>query len=150
MTKILYLMQGIPGSGKSSMAAMIAKQTDGMIYSTDDLWYDEKGKYNFDATRLGEMHRLNQRLVSEAMVDGTASIIVDNTNLTAAAIEPYVVLAQIHEYTIQVVRVECDLAVAVARNAMRPEDRRVPEPTLRNMAVKMANLSGSLAISAKW
>jgi predicted kinase len=142
--KTLWLMQGVPGSGKSFMAEMIAKQTDGVIYSTDALWYDDENNYNFDPELLGEKHKLNQALVAEAMVDGRASIIVDNTNLTTASIEPYVMLATIHDYLIQVVRVSCDPAVAKSRNSIRPEDRRVPDATIDEMRAKMTELTNSL------
>jgi len=144
MTKTLYLMQGVPGSGKSFMAKIIADQTEGKIYSTDALWYDDEGKYNFDADKLGEKHRLNQALVSEAMVDGRESIIVDNTNLTQDSIKPYVLLAEIHGYLIQVIRVSCDPQVARDRNALRPADRQVPDDVIHRMEEKMVELTHHL------
>lgn len=144
MNKTLYLMQGVPGSGKSFLAEMIAKQTNGVIYSTDALWYDEEGTYNFDKELLGEKHRLNQQLVSEAMVEGRESIIVDNTNLTPDSIKPYVMMAEIHEYTIQVVRVSADSAVVRARNSIRPEDRRVPNDVIKAMEDRIVELSNHL------
>lgn len=137
-------MQGIPGSGKSTIAQMVAAQTEGVVYSTDALWYDDEGNYNFDKEKLGQKHRLNQQLVSEAMVEGRESIIVDNTNLTSDAIQPYVLLANIHGYDIQVIRVSCDPAVAKARNAARPTDRQVPEDVCERMNSQMVELSKSL------
>lgn len=143
-SKTLYLMQGIPGSGKSTVAKMIAAQTDGVIYSTDDLWYDEDGTYNFDADRLAEMHRLNQRAVAEAMVEGRESIIVDNTNIDSDAVRPYVMLAEIHGYDTQVVRVMVHPSVARERNAQRPADRQVPNDVIERMAKRMTDLSSYL------
>ena len=143
-------MQGVPGSGKSYLAEMIAAQTKGRIFSTDALWYDEEGNYNFDREQLGEKHRLNQQLVAEAMVEGVESIIVDNTNLDANSIEPYVMMASIHEYLIQVVRVSCDPAVAKQRNSIRPEDRRVPNDVIDSMHNRMVELTQHLTYAKRY
>lgn len=137
-------MQGVPGSGKSTVAEMIAKATDGVIYSTDALWYDDEGVYQYDKDSLGEMHRRNQKLVAEAMVEGKESIIVDNTNVDNTAVKPYVMLANIHDYDIQVVRVMCSFDLAEERNKNRPEDRQVPTEVIKQMDQRMTDLSAYL------
>lgn len=102
------------------MARGIAAEMNGIIHSTDDLWYDEDGNYNWDAKRLGEMHRKNQQNVADSMTEAQQCIIVDNTNITNSSIASYLALAHSFEYDVQVVRVECDVNVAIERNADRP------------------------------
>lgn len=128
--KMLYIMQGIPGSGKSTIAQMIANATDGRIFSTDDLWYDEEGKYNFDPDLLGIKHKENQRLVTEAMVEGIESIIVDNTNIYQKDANIYIEMAEMFNYELTVIRVNTPLETALTRNAERPEDRQVPRDVI--------------------
>jgi uridine kinase len=83
--KVLYLMRGIPASGKSTVAQMIANATNGVICSTDDFWYDENDIYNFDPKMASYAHLMNQKKVIEHMTDSQESIIVDNTNIDMAA-----------------------------------------------------------------
>jgi predicted kinase len=131
--KILYLMRGIPGSGKSVVAQMIANGTNGLICSTDDYWLDEDGNYLFDSNRLGDAHKGNQRKVAEAMGRGESSIIVDNMNIQARVLTPYLTLASLFGYTVQVIDVSTDFETASRRNSERPSIRQVPESVLNNM-----------------
>jgi hypothetical protein len=57
----LYVMRGLPGSGKTTLAqSMVKSYTEagkkGVICSADDFFVDNRGKYNFDMTRLSEAH----------------------------------------------------------------------------------------------
>ena len=136
--KTLIVMQGIPGSGKSTIAEMIALGShDVQIRSTDEFWGEN---YNFNAALLGRAHEWNQDRVKREMVAGTSTIIVDNTNIKKSAVEPYVEMANQFGYTVQFVRVSVPVDVAVGRNAMRPKHRRVPEEVIRRMAEEMENL----------
>lgn len=56
--KIVYIMRGASGSGKSTVAREVANP-DGIIHSTDSKFYDEKGNYNFDPKKLPEYHDSN-------------------------------------------------------------------------------------------
>jgi adenylate kinase family enzyme len=82
--KILYIMRGIPGSGKSTAARKLAPK--GQIFSTDDYWGPE---YNFDINRLGAAHTWNLERATEAMNNGVSPVVIDNTNVTWKAVRPY-------------------------------------------------------------
>lgn len=144
--KTLILMQGIPGSGKSTVASGLANRLGrlgGSVFSTDDFWYQQNGEfqhYTFDADRLGEAHLWNQNRVVEAMSKGIITIVVDNTNIKRDHIVPYVVAAAAHGYKVQVVRVAVDPAVAAARQADRPVDRQVPAHIIFRMHREMEDL----------
>lgn len=134
------LMQGIPGSGKSFIADLLAGATEATVCSTDDLWLDEEGYYNFNKGKLGEKHLLNQKKVALAMSKNDVFIIVDNTNITRNDIKPYLTLAEIFGYQVQVLRVDTALDVCLERNAERPVNRQVPEDTIRAMREDMESL----------
>src|SRR5688572_836510 len=118
---ILYMLQGIPGSGKSVMANVL-KETFGedncQVFSTDDFWY-ENGKYNFLPTMLGFAHIWNQKRVLNAMKDQITYIVVDNTNIKLEHAKPYFDLAANHGYGVQVISVQVPLELAIARQDTR-------------------------------
>ncbi len=71
---------------------------------------------------------------------GEGPIIIDNTNTTRAEAEPYIQLARIYGYDIQVVSVSCGLDEAMRRNAERRFDRRVPENIIHKMYDRLEDL----------
>lgn len=81
--KILILMRGCPGSGKSFLARNIITFFEGdpkdHVFSTDDFFVKRNG-YFFDASSLQDAHQWNQRRVLERLREGRSPIIVDNTN----------------------------------------------------------------------
>jgi len=144
--KTLILMQGIPGSGKSTIAeGIVAREfyepRTSRIFSTDEFWGD---LYEFDASRLGAAHAWNERRTFRAMVDGIETIIIDNTNIKARSVAPYVKMAKDHGYIVTVVRVDTPLEECLRRYAERPEARRVPEETVRRMYDEMEDLRDAI------
>lgn len=144
MANQLILMQGVPGSGKSTVAKMLVHGhkewgTPYEIISTDDYW-DRGGVYAFEAGLLDQAHRWNQQRAVVAMAKNTPLVIIDNTNITKKAAVPYVVLANMYEYDVTVVRVDPGLDVALSRNEERPEDRRVPPDVIHRMYDNMETL----------
>lgn len=69
--KVLYIIRGIPGSGKSTLGELVADQA----FSADEYMVDERGKYKFDPTRLKECHDYCFRSVVSAMKVGTQPIL---------------------------------------------------------------------------
>ncbi|XP_073345250.1 uncharacterized protein n4bp2l2 [Pagrus major] len=89
----LILMRGLPGSGKSTRAReLLSTGPSGIILSTDDYFAHRDG-YRYDVGLLGAAHEWNQSRAKDAMHDGRSPIIIDNTNLQAWEMKPYVKLA---------------------------------------------------------
>ncbi len=90
MPKILYILRGVPGSGKSFKAKELAGNT-GVIFSTDEFWGTDPETYrkNWDQaiadnnylSKLDEYHNKNYQRTVDALKRGISPIIVDNTNI---------------------------------------------------------------------
>lgn len=137
--KMLYLMQGVPGSGKSTIANVLADRYAGTVLSTDSYRYRD-GTYEYSPETNAEFHRKCQKACVEEMQFGTEVIFIDNTNITRWQAEPYIQLARIYDYAVQAIRVDVDVEVAIERQLDRSEDRRVPEHVIRSMHEQMEDL----------
>lgn len=96
--RILYLMRGLPGSGKSNLAKRLTKN----VFSTDD-YFMKNGKYEFDFEQIEQAHEWNRKQVNKAMSKGIQKVAVDNTNSSAWEMTPYVKLALKYDYDITLV-----------------------------------------------
>ncbi|KAF4086416.1 hypothetical protein AMELA_G00106010 [Ameiurus melas] len=100
---VLVLMRGVPGSGKSTLARHISTSgPSGLILSTDDYFYQKDG-YHFEPTLLGAAHDWNQSRAKQAMLDGRTPVIIDNTNVQAWEMKPYVAVALETGYRVEFV-----------------------------------------------
>ena len=104
---VLYIVRGLSGSGKSSIAKEIVneiwhseKETFVKdFYSADDYFTDKEGNYNFDHTKLADAHAECFSNVELAMQrDNVRKIAVANTFSQAWEAEPYFKLAKKYDY----------------------------------------------------
>lgn len=109
--KKLILMRSPPGGGKSTLVQKLVSEYDKQglcvkVHSTDDYHFsfkDDKWVYQFDQANLGRYHKRNQTAVSVSMDGEFNIIIVDNTNITFGELKPYVILAVLFDYEIELV-----------------------------------------------
>ncbi|NXH16314.1 N4BP2 protein, partial [Bucco capensis] len=98
--QVLVLLRGVPGSGKSYLARnLLEDNPGGIILSTDDYFY-KHGQYHYDPSCLGEAHDWNRKRAKEAFEMRISPIIIDNTNIQAWEMKPYVTLAQQFKYKV--------------------------------------------------
>ncbi|NWQ67746.1 N4BP2 protein, partial [Neopipo cinnamomea] len=98
--QVLVLLRGVPGSGKSYLARnLLEDNPGGIILSTDD-YFNKNGQYHYDPNCLGEAHDWNRKRAKEAFEMGISPIIIDNTNIQAWEMKPYVTLAQQFKYKV--------------------------------------------------
>uniref|UniRef100_A0A8C3P2C9 NEDD4 binding protein 2 n=1 Tax=Cyanoderma ruficeps TaxID=181631 RepID=A0A8C3P2C9_9PASS len=98
--QVLVLLRGVPGSGKSYLARnLLEDNPGGIILSTDDYFY-KHGQYHYDPDCLGEAHDWNRKRAKEAFERRISPIIIDNTNIQAWEMKPYVTLAQQFKYKV--------------------------------------------------
>uniref|UniRef100_A0A7M5UC46 Smr domain-containing protein n=1 Tax=Clytia hemisphaerica TaxID=252671 RepID=A0A7M5UC46_9CNID len=84
----LVLMRGLPGSGKSHRSREIAGGR-GVVLSTDD-YFMNNGRYEFAGERLPEAHTWNRSRAQKSMQRRLSPVVIDNTNVEAWHMKPYV------------------------------------------------------------
>ena len=78
--KTVILLRSVSGAGKSTLADLLASNEGWVSVCADDYFTDKNGIYNFDATKLGEAHRLCQENFMYWLNSAVDGIIVANTN----------------------------------------------------------------------
>lgn len=97
---IMYLMRGVPGSGKSHLALRLAGGDAEKVFSTDQWFEQQPGGYkaNWKIDKLFGAHKWNQNRVRTAMQRGITPVVVDNTNLKLKDARIYVEFAEQYQY----------------------------------------------------
>ncbi len=100
--KVLYIVRGLPGSGKSTFA----KSLGGVHFEADMYFVDENGVYNFDPTKIKMAHNWCMIQTQKAMVDEEPKIVVSNTFTQEWEMETYFKLANENGYQVYSIIVE--------------------------------------------
>ncbi len=101
MEKNLYIVRGIPGSGKSTFA----KSLGGSHFETD-MYFMKDGEYNFDYQKIKEAHNWCRHSVMDAMKQGIPKVVVSNTFTQKWEMDPYFILAEELGYRVFTIVVE--------------------------------------------
>ena len=131
---MLIIMQGAPGSGKSSFAYKILES---VVCSTDD-YFETPDGYRFDRDKIGEAHKWNQSKCRH-FLDWGSSVVVDNTNIHAWEAKPYVQMAV--DLGIPVVFVRC--------TGKFQNTHGVPDKVVERMRNDMEELTIERCLAAK-
>lgn len=100
----LFLVRGIPGSGKSTFAHHIWNEY--AICEADRYFYDKEGNYNFDPSKLKDAHQWCRNEVETRMKDHQVNnqfypeIVVSNTFTQEWEMEAYFDLAKKYGYQV--------------------------------------------------
>ena len=104
MNGVLFLVRGLPGSGKTSFASAI--WNDYAVCEADKFFYDKEGNYNFDPSKLKEAHTWCKNQVETRMIDHQNNqqyypeIAVSNTFTQEWEMEDYFKLAEKYGYKV--------------------------------------------------
>ena len=106
MEKTLYIVRGIPGSGKSTFAKSL-----GGVHFEADMFFMKDGEYKFDMFKLKEAHKWCQNSVNTAMILNTTAginqtIVVSNTFTQEWEMKPYFDIAEVYGYKVFSIIVE--------------------------------------------
>lgn len=88
---ILYLIRGLPGVGKSTLAKRL--RDEGPVIEADSFFMTTDG-YQFDLSRLGAAHDWCQRFVDCYLRFGRDDCIVANTFTQRRELAPYYTMAK--------------------------------------------------------
>lgn len=98
MEKVLIILRGLPGSGKSTVAELLAGN-DYPVCTADD-FFMKGGEYKFNPVLLGKAHAWCQNKVVDAMKSGIERVYVANTNTTEKELAPYFKMAEEYGYSV--------------------------------------------------
>lgn len=117
----MFIMQGLPGSGKSYWSKLAVSLNPGAeVVSADDYpdlyVHDAAGKVvSVRSHLLGAAHgACFRQAITHAQ--NRRTVVVDNTNTSIAEVSPYVMLAQAYGLAPIIVRVVADPDLCAARN----------------------------------
>jgi predicted kinase len=98
--KEIYLLRGLPGAGKSTLAKSL-----GGLHLEADMYFMKDGEYHFDVTRLRDAHAWCQNEVNTAMILNHTTgenerIIVSNTFTQEWEMDAYYKMANQWNYKV--------------------------------------------------
>lgn len=136
-TKVLYLICGIPGSGKSWLAgALFDIGAVDAIFAADD-WFERNGGYKFVPEKVVEAHSWCMRQTREAMKQGL-NIAVHNTFTKDVYLKQYLDMAKEFGYNI----------IEVVMKSTFESVHGVPVETVNRMKLQLqARLDNDWALS---
>lgn len=88
---MLYIVRGLPGSGKTTLVRKMINQSDSHFEA--DMYFEQDGEYKFNPALLRDAHNWCQESTRKALEDGR-NVFVANTFTTLWEMEPYVKMAQ--------------------------------------------------------
>ena len=131
MEKVLYIVRGIPGSGKSTFAKRLVGE-DFLVCEADKYFINqENGKYEFDISKIKDAHKWCQNIVENYMKDSMINdqyypeIAVSNTFTQEWEMRPYFELAKTYGYKV--------FSVIVENRHGGTNQHEVPEEVLTKM-----------------
>ena len=143
----LVLIRGLPGSGKSTMARVLAMI--GFKHFEADQWFEREGRYMFDASKLQDAHAWCLDQTKNALCHGTR-VVVSNTFTRAWEIAPYELAARLAAAEFRVIEARgawasCHGVPADAIERMRARWEHVETPNVRAKLAPTAWRAGQQA-----
>ena len=138
--KTVYILRGLPGSGKSTLAgqlAVIANFSDekSTVCSADHYFYNDKGEYNWDKSKLNEAHQQCRDQFEYACSRSYGIVICDNTNITHKEIRPYRFIAAKYNYEVVIITVG-EFTKEACEKYAKLNSHAVPLEIIERMALK--------------
>lgn len=127
-TKVMFIMRGLSGSGKSSIVDVIRSSYKNVVVcSADDYFNGEDGSYKFNEKLLSSAHSDCQQKAKQACRSKVPIVVIDNTNVRKWEMKFYADLANVNGYVVVKVQPKTpwqwDATELAARNkhGMMPE-----------------------------
>ena len=94
----LYIVRGLPGSGKSTYAKSL-----NCFHVEADMFHVRNKVYYFDTSKCALAHHWCSQMVFANMQDFGIDIVVSNTFVSNVEIQPYLILAKRFGYEVEVI-----------------------------------------------
>lgn len=151
--RIMIILRGVPGSGKSYLGRTIINRTmngdyENHIFSADDFFYNRKtNQYVFNRDLIGQAHEDNKKRVKWRATNGWSPIIVDNTNVKLWEMFPYIQTGVQNGYIIKIIEPNTPWARSAGK-LYKNNKHDVPKETIQRMLrdFERANVNDLLRI----
>jgi predicted kinase len=124
MSKELFLLRGLPGAGKSTLAKILVGDKDYCHKEADMYFVDSEGKYKFDFSLIKEAHEWCQSEV-EFLMKYEHTVVVSNTFTQEWEMQAYYDLAKKYGYKVH--------SIVVENRHGGVNEHNVPQETLDKM-----------------
>ena len=121
MNKVLYIVRGIPGSGKTTFAQSLGCP----VFEADMFFVNKQGVYNFDGSKIKDAHAWCQEMVEDEMFNQHEKVAVSNTFTQEWEMESYYKLAEKYGYRV--------FSLIVENRHGNSNVHNVPEETIEKM-----------------
>jgi predicted kinase len=103
--KVMVILRGIPGCGKSTFGEFLSSATLAWRCSADTYMVDKAGNYQFDPKKLGYCHEQCRSSAETGCANGNPLVVIENTNTKMDEMKPYLRIAETYGYMVFVLTV---------------------------------------------
>lgn len=106
-TGSIFILRGLPGIGKTTLAEVLEQiHENAVVLSADDFFFNpETNTHSFDKKKIEEAHKWNFDRYKKAIESRIPVIIVDNSNVKLFHYHHYLDYGQRHDYLVSVVTI---------------------------------------------
>lgn len=138
MVKKLLIMQGLPGSGKSTWLQKLVENSKlNIIICSADQFFEIDGDYLFDKRYISYAHEACRSQAAYWLRNPEVDVVaIDNTTLSFRELEPYEKLASVAGAKLVKHTINCGVETAFERNI-----HKVPLDTIQKMKDRMVDFN---------
>jgi len=135
--KTVFIMRGIPGSGKTTLSDSIKKENieNSVSICSSDSFFTHDGKYEYDSSKIVQAHAVCFKDFISSISKAIHVIIVDNTNIRIGVINSYISLAVSNGYNVEIHEFIANIPEDI-RTCFERCQHGVPEDAINSMSLR--------------